>query len=307
MSQARGGVDLVGHNIIQLTGGEPGPLPPIDNIIVRAPTPEHRWVEVATTKIGEWRAELRSTYIRWSLAINGLEVAADKYADTSWSARNQFVVRGLGGGGIEALTVWDGKAASKTHRDTMSMLAAFGVIDLYAGLEDVVFALYRIFLNAHPEPLLEGDQYRDLRKLRKASESDHALKAEWDASWAERLDKWQRKRMYDGLADVFGAFCRQAGLKAPSTYKHTTVETWCEVIGAVAVLRNALVHGAKTVPQVLAGFCKKPYCLTFDFVEGEPLAVHLGHLMGVQLFCEQILSAVNLSLTDLVFGPAKSQ
>jgi len=304
MAEARGGVDLVGHTMIRLSAGALGPLSQIDNLVVQPPKEEHRWIGTATAKVGEWRAALRSTYIRWALAINGLEVAADKYADSTWRRNNnQFFVHGLGASGIEVLSVWDGQTASEAHRKTMPMLAAFGIIDLYAGLEEVVFDLYRTYLDQHRRVLLKGDECRPLRQLMRAASSDATQQPAWEKAWSERLNKWQRKKLYDGLADVFRSFCRQTGLKEPSTYKHTTVDTWCEAIDAIAILRHCLVHGAKVVPPELASFSSKPYRLTFDFKENEPLAVTLTHLMGVQLFCEQILSAVNVSLAEMALGP----
>ena len=92
MSESRGDVDLVGHTVIVLPDRNVGPLPPIDNVIVRSTKPETRWLEQATAVIGEWRARLRSTYIRWALAINGLEVAAKRYSSPDWPKSKEFVV-----------------------------------------------------------------------------------------------------------------------------------------------------------------------------------------------------------------------
>lgn len=302
MSDSRGDVDLVGHNIVSIPEEHVGPLPPINNIAIRAAHPEDKWIEDATVQIGDWRAKLRSTYIRWALAINGLHVAAERYENPQWQSQgNKFCVTSLrlDDGGIAE---WDGLTASEAHRKTVPMLSAFGIIDLYANLEEVIFVLYRIYLNYHPEKILEGGEFKDLRRLRRQAESDASQRSVWENAWQDRLDSWHRKKLYDGLGRVFKSLCNSAGIKEPSTYEHTTVETWAESIEIVALVRNALIHGVTTVSKDLSIACSKPHSATFDFKEGEPLVIHLRHLQGVDLFCEQLLSAINLSLVELVYG-----
>lgn len=316
MSDSRGDADLVGHNVIFVPEPNVGPLLPIDNIIVKATKADEQWTEEATKTIGEWRAKLRSTYIRWALAINGLEVAAKRYADPTWARTHKsFYVSSLrpGGAGTDAsgrthvdtaiIAEWDGPTASQAHLKTMPMLAAFGVIDLYANLEEVVFDLYKLYLNHNPDHLLKGDEYRDLRKLRREALGDAAKRPAWAAGWQERLLTWQRRKQYDGLGKAFKAFCDQAGLKTPSTYKVSAVETWAESIDIVGLVRHALVHGVSTVSDELGDACTRPNAMTFDFKKGQPLVVTLHHLQGVDLFCEQLLTALNLSMVEMVVGP----
>lgn len=316
MSDSRGDVDLVGHNVMFVPEPNVGPLPPIDNIIVKATKPEEQWAEEAMKTIGGWRAKLRSTYIRWALAINALEVAGKKYADPDWARTHKsFVVSSLrpSGAGSDSggrahvdsaiIAEWDGPTASQAHFKTMPMLAAFGIIDLYANLEEVVFDLYKLFLNHNPEHLLKGDDFKDLRRLKREAEAEAEKRSAWESAWQERLLAWQRNKLYDGLELVFKAFCTQARLKAPSVYRVSSVETWAESIKIIKLVRNALVHGASTVSAELATACTKPYAMTFDFKEGQTLAVTLHHLQGVDLFCEQLLTALNLSLVEMVAGP----
>ena len=309
MNGPRGDVDMVGHNIFLVPEHPVGNLPPINNVIYRARKPEEQWVEDVTRRIGDWRAKLRSTYIRWALAINGLEVAANRYAEPEWGQNNKFYVSSLrpdqtGHLSITPIALWDGTTASKNHRETMPMLAAFGIIDLYARLEEIVFEMYRMFLNHNRQVLLRGDDFQDLRRLRREAENDPAKRPDWEQAWQERLDGWQRRRLYDGLDRVFKAFCDSAGVKAPSSYQHTTVETWSECVRIIGLVRHALVHGVATVNHELAAACQQPYAMTFDFQEGDPLEIKLYHLQGVDCFCEQILDALNLSLLELVLGPA---
>lgn len=307
VSDSRGHVDLVGHNIVSIPEEHVGPLPPIDNVIIHPTRPEEKWIEDVTMQIGDWRAKLRSTYIRWALAINGLHVAAERYADPQWQRPDKrFNVTSLRSNECVidecVIAEWDGLTASEAHRKTVPMLSAFGIIDLYANLEEVIFVLYRTYLNYHPEKILVDDKFRDLRRLRRQAETDASQRSAWETAWQERLDSWHRNKVYDGLGKVFKAFCNSAGIKAPSIYKHTTVETWAESIDIIALVRNALVHGVTTVSEELSIACTKPYSTTFDFKEEEPLVIHLRHLQGVDLFCEQLLSALNLSLMELVYG-----
>jgi hypothetical protein len=49
---------------------------------------------------------------------------------------------------------WDGPKAAEAHRQTMPMLAAFGLIDLYANLEEFVFEVYKVYLGANRDQFL---------------------------------------------------------------------------------------------------------------------------------------------------------
>jgi hypothetical protein len=304
MSEGRGDIDLVGHNIIFVPNWDAQFLPPINNVIIKATKPEEKWIEDITQQIGDRRAKLRSTYMRWALAINGLEVAANKYADPKWAVENQFLVTSLRLSDDKVnvaetvITQWDGQTAADAHLKTMPMLAAFGIIDLYANLEEVIFSIYRTYLNHYPDSLLRGDEFREFRRLRRAANSDSTQRSIWEDAWQDRLNNWQRKRLYDGLAKVFKAFCDETGLKTPSVYRNTTIETWSFSINVISLVRNALVHGATTVPDELADACTQPFSLMFKFKRKEPLMISLHHLQGVDLFCEQLLDALNICLIE---------
>lgn len=298
---------LVGHNILFHPEDDFAPLPPIQNIIVEAGKPEDKWLELTMSSIGDWRAQLRSTYIRWALAINGLDVAANKYSEPNWASKHKFIVSSLRNynnmSGPVPIAEWDGLTASDAHRKTMPMLAAFGLIHLYANLDEVVFAMFRIFLNQNPRHLLQGDEFRDLRILYKESGNDELKKKEWDDRWRQRLNDWQRKRLYDGLGKVFKSYCDTAGLKTPKIFKNTTIDNWAESIEMIGMIRNAVVHGVKMVSPELGDACKEPYSMTFNFKEGDPLNVQLIHLQGVELFCDQWLNGLNFSLLDRMGVP----
>ncbi|WP_437894234.1 hypothetical protein [Sorangium sp. So ce124] len=316
MSTARGDFDLVGHRFAFPFDPTFDPHAWMTNIVIEAKKPDDAWIEAIMRQIGLWRAKLRSTYLRWALCINGLEVAAQKYADATWASTHSFVVRSIrpNGKGTRtdgAISVddkaiiakWDGKKASDAHRDTIPMVSAFGIIDLYGNIEEVIFEMYRLFLTHNPADLLRGDDHKCLRKLKREAEADPSKRAEWDTAWRHRLDAWQRKRLYDGLGKIFRAFCATANLTAPSTYRVSTVDTWAESIETIALVRNALVHGATTVSEELADACKRAHAIMFNFQKDEPLTIRLYHLQGVDFFCEQLLTAINLSLIERMRGP----
>lgn len=298
----RGQNDFVGHVRVMATG--PDPTVPVNNIIAKATSTKGEWLEDATSTVGPARAEIRSTYIRWALAINGLHVAAERYSDPAWQgAHGGFYVRSIraskdGTANVERIAGWDGELAAKNHLGTVPMLVAYGIIDLYACLEEWVFGLYRVFLNTHPERLLQGDEFKELRRLRKEAQSDSEAAAKWNVAWSERLDAWQRKRMYDGLHRVFLTLFSDAQLKVPSTFEKTTPQTWAECIRLVAVLRNSLMHGATTVNAELGRLMGKPHSLGFNLKEGDRLAMELIHLQSIECFMDQLLNAVNQSLVE---------
>lgn len=320
MTGPRGGFDLVGYNIHPAETYKVGP---IDNFVISTNDPDRAWIGELTSMIGPWRAKMRSTYIRWSLSINGLEVASKKYEGPEWRSTEKFVVmsptkkfvvtslrmkgKHRPDGSREPtktiIAEWDGPTAAEAHRNTMPMLAAFGVMDLYANLEEFVFDVFKVFINAHPEHLLKGDEFRELRRLRRQAESDETKKQEWESAWSARVEQWQRKKLYDGLGKVFRSFCASAGITAPSFHKNLTTDHWAETIDIIGVVRHSLAHGVSVVTPELAEACKKPNRMTFDFEEGKPLVVHLYHLQGVDLFCDQLLTALNFSLVEKVYGP----
>ncbi len=129
-------------------------FPQFTNWIVDTDLPEHQWLKEATTAIADWRARFRSTYMRWALAINGLEQAARRYSDPDWIRWKSFTISSLrpdeagtrdAEGRVRVITkviaTWDGRTAAENHLATMPMLAQFGIIDVYARSEEFVFAL----------------------------------------------------------------------------------------------------------------------------------------------------------------------
>lgn len=287
--------DFVGHQKFDLDEVI-AQLPPIDNFIIEPKTPDDAWINATSSKIGDWRATFRSTYFRWA-PINGLEVASQHYHARRAEPRG-FTISSLRSNGPEQVALWNFETAAKNHRETMPMLAAWGVADLYSSMEEFVFEFYKLFLDQHPDSLIRGAEFQNLRRLRRAASEDEQHLAAWNEAWAERLGSWQRKRLYDGLSKVFLSYVEVTGLKTPSIHKLATVETWADTIKGIGELRNCFAHGAVSVTNELAEFSGKPHSMLFDFVEGEPLNIELRHLQSVECFLDQLLNALNLSLIE---------
>lgn len=295
---ATGTVDLVGHVVL----GDARLVPPasVSNLIMKAATDQGRWVETFTSQIGPARARFRSTYFHWAMAINGLHIAAERYASKAWqSGHGDFFITGIQPLAPRAvLASWPGDEAAAAHEATLPKMAAWGYIELYAALESSIFDFFRAYWELRPDGLIRGPDFRELRRLKRAAEADGADEAAitaWRKDWAARLDGWHRKKLYDGLHRVFLSFCAETGLKTPSKYTQTTVETWAETIEGLGLLRHLLIHGEQTVPDELEAFCAKPHSMSFDFKAGAPLRVNLFHLQAFELFADQFLSGLNLS------------
>lgn len=276
----------------------------IDNIIYESNSEEDKWIQETTEKIGDWRGIFKSAYMKWAISINGLFLGKERYEKNSDNELFRFKINSLrnGASGFEQSVIaeWGPKMAAKVHFDTIPLICSYGFIDLYNCLEEFVFDFYRIYWSNNPEKFIRGKEFRKLRILRNNSSLNDESMLAWQNAFNERLDKWQRKKMYDGLGKVFLSYCNEAGLKKPKTYSVSSPETWAESISGISLIRNTIVHGGKTVSSELAEFCKKPYSLNLNFKEGEELAINLTHLQSLELFTTQILSALNLSLMERV-------
>jgi len=304
VSKTRGTIDLVGHTIVPVASTDPSLGAEFQNIVSRATSDRGAWIESLTLRIGDQRALFRSTYFQWALAINGLHLAAERYGSTEWQQLNkEFTISGLQAGkdgrvSPALLAQWPGEKAAKAHLDTAPKMCAWGFIELYACFEEFVFDLYRTYLRHHPDDLLRGKEFQHLRQLRRESQIDPTKREAWSSAFEGRLVQWQRKRLYDGLDAVLLALFKSTGLKKPSHYRKSTPETWAESLRGIGLVRHLLVHGAQEVPEELGEFCKQPHAVGFDFREGEPLKIELRHLQCAELFSDQLLSAVNLSLVE---------
>lgn len=287
------------ENIIPIQSFGFDNLPEINNIIFSTDKEELKWVENCTSKIGGWRSKFRSTYIRWAISINGLHLGQEKYSKTEWKSQNKFRIdcyRTKGNTTVkEPLIFWDGDTAAKAHFETVNMIASYGIIDLYSLFEEFIFDFFRTYKFLNPKKFITGTDNKEIRKLYNDRQRNPE---EWESAWKEKLDKWQRKKIYEGIDKTFIGFFNVTNLKKPDNYKVTTPETWAETLKSISILRNCLVHGTTTYPKDLAEISKKPHGLGFNFTEGEKIELNTNHLMAIELFAEQLLNAMNLSLVE---------
>ncbi|SIR32473.1 hypothetical protein [Pontibacter lucknowensis] len=294
-------IRFVGHEIHHISEPNFKSLPQIDNIIYKTTIEELKWAEEATYKIGEWRDIFRSTYIRWALAINGLHQASKTYSDPKWRrSGKKFIVTGFRMRNevqiVDApIAKWDGNVAADAHLKSVNMIASYGIIDLYSCFEELIFDFYKSYLKHKPDVFLVGPANKDFRKIYNNRESDPEA---WNSAFEERLGNWQRKKLYESLPQVFLSYMNTVGLEKPKDYEHTSPETWVETLKGIAILRNCLTHGQKFVPEDLAEISKKPYSMGFNFKVGEEINLSTKHLMSVELFGDQLLRALNISIIE---------
>lgn len=276
-----------------------------NNLVHRASNDAEAWIEEATSKIGEWRALTRSVYLRWAITINASVLAEQRYREIPEDQALQTTALRMveGHPALVQLAVWPARQAADHYAAVTPLIAANGVADLFGSLEDIIFDLYEIYLRNNPNPLMQGDEYRSLRRIwrHRSDNTDAAML--WQAAWSERFEIWRRKRAYDGLHQVLIAFFQHAGLRRPSSYQLTDVADWARTVEMVAELRHLIVHGAATVSDKLAALSNTPTSATFDFVAGAQLDVKLHHLQSTECFCDQLLTAINMSLIERAIGP----
>lgn len=291
--------------------GELGSVHPeeVTNLIHRARNPGEAWIEEATRHIGEWRALSRSTYLRWAITINACEVAESCYRSIGAEmGLRTNTLRVIDGRPEQVpLAIWPGPQAADHYTSTKLLIAAYGVGDLYGAIEDILFEFAEIYYHHNPQNLMQGKEpeLKALRRLWDHRNDDPAATAAWASAWAARFDNWRRQKVYDGLPRLLRNLFSAAALKKPSSYQQTTVDTWADTLGMIALLRYHIVHGMPTVTAELANLSNRPTSLTFDFIEGAPLKVQLHHLQSVECFVDQLLTALNVSLIEKVMGPLR--
>lgn len=273
----------------------------VTNLLHSSDKEEERWISESTERLGDWRDMSRTVYLRWSLTINAMEVAQDHYAKLpEGRALQTTTLRAPTGQAVRVpLAVWSGAEAAANYAASQELVAAYGFADMYGVIEDIVFEAYEIYLRHNPAPFIEGPDNRDTRRAWRARDRDPAA---WNNVWADRFERWRRKKLYDGLGRLVRSYWHSAGLRAPSHYRHTTLEDWIATIEMFGKLRNHITHSATHVTAELAEACKIATNMGFTFNEGDPLGVELHHLMAIECFVDQYLTAFNLSLLEKVYG-----
>jgi hypothetical protein len=276
---------------------------PIANIVYDTEDPDKKWLAEATGKIGDWRSVVRSVYLRWAITINAMHVARDKYAGRPDIALTTSTLRARKGGQVDSvnLAIWDSPTTVDNYERASSLMAAYGVEDLYGAIEEIVFDLYEVFLKHNPQPFIEGRENRPLRALYKQRGLSEESQAAYDAAWLIRFEAWRRKKAYMGLKQIFAALTQATGMTAPRGYV-TTPADWGSSIELIGEVRNLVAHGAGVVSMDLQRFCEANPAFGFRFTAGHEFVIELRHLMLVENFTDSLLTALNLSLMQLATG-----
>jgi hypothetical protein len=155
----------------------------VQNIVHVSEKPEEQWIVGTTEKIGDWRSLVRTTYMRWYIAIDALEQAAR--ACSNMPTPHSVVVPAIRAGehGPEEVPLgeWTGEEAARHQHETATLLPAYGITDLLGSWEEIQFEMYRIFLNYHPQPLMKGE-HRFLRQIYYARHKSNEAAALWQSS-----------------------------------------------------------------------------------------------------------------------------
>lgn len=288
------------HRLIDWREFPDAPTAP-DNIILPRADGIPDWIADTTAKIGDWRSRVRDVYLRWAITINAMHEAKQNWvAKEDDRALYTKTIRADKSGAPEfvKLAVWPASVAAENYERATPALSGYGFMDLFGLLEEIVFEWHLIHLDCDPRPILKGDEFKDLRRLfRDREESDEARTA-WTDGWSERLKSWHRKRLYDGLHRVFLSYFERSKLERPSNFTKTNIEDWAKTIECFAETRNLLVHGQDKVSDKLEELCTQAVGDVMDFKAGEPLVIELKHLMYFEMFFDQLLSTLNMSLVE---------
>lgn len=262
--------------------------------------PEKQWIVEATNRSAEHAAFYRSVYMRWAITINALNVARDRYAEMPRRGLQILhVVPGSGGPEVQPLDIWEPETSVANYAKSIPLMAAYGIQDLFGAMEEIIFDLYEIYLDAHPLEILKGPDFREQRRLyRERNDSAEKFQA-WSAAWADRMTGWRRKRIYDGLHRVFQSFWERSGLERSSAYTGSDITDWCRTIETISELRNLLVHGENLVSTRLGDLVAAQPYLGMSFVANEVLEVSLMDIMIVERFFTDIIIMINESLMEL--------
>jgi len=253
-------------------------------------------------KTDDFKRKFRSSYVRWALTINALNVSQKYYSEHSDKRlgvgflrieNKEFEMKNL-------IIMEASKAKENTNR-CLDVISAYGVFDLYGCFEEIIFDLYEIYLNFYPEKLISGKDHKDARVLfRKRNENDEDRLA-WCEYLRGRIEKWRRKRVYDKMSDVFYAFICDVGLKDNEQFsRHMT--SMKKGINAISELRNIITHGGDAVTETLASFCDEGRNPMFPYKVGDKISVNLFTLASTEYFFDSIISDINRELMVSLVG-----
>ncbi len=252
----------------------------------------------------EYRNLFKSSYIRWALAINGLNVANEKYNNPNFT--NAFAIKTNRIVNDELKTVnmavWNGANAAKKHLNTIPMLTSYGIIDIYSLLEELILKLFKTYRLYNPSKYITGKENKHLRVLYRNSHSSEEDKLIWENEWNKKLDNWVRKKIYDGLDKVFISFIKEIEILSnldnlsKEFVNLKEIDEISKSIKFFSVLRNSLIHGSTTVTQELFDASKLPSINDIKCKVGDRLEFNIETLSAFDQFIHALLGKLNVYL-----------
>ena len=263
---------------------------------------EHRWIEKSSFLLRDYTDIIKSTYIRWALCVNGLNLGFEKYSKEDFKDK-AFVIQSTRF--VDSvytnvnIMAWDGDTSAKNHIETVNMLASYAIIDLYSLLEELVLKLFRTYWFYNPEEMIKGRENRNLRILYRDKEDNTER---WENAWNERLDNWQRKKIYEGIGKIFTSYFSTCRLKTPKENDEFTLDNISKTLKGISVLRNCLVHGTSIVTKELEVVSNLDKINEFSFKEGDKIELTLEHLKSIEQFTNAFIAYLNIVLMErLIF------
>lgn len=274
----------------------------IKNVVYHTESGEDLWVSKSTYLTAEFRGEILSSYVRWSLAINGLHLGANRYRQDEWKNYNMFTVKALRMTGensaeLENIVEWSGDKASENHARTTLMMSSWAIIDMFGLIEKYIFKLFDIFIRYNPEHLLRGKEYRDLRRIFRARKDSDENEELWEIKFSKRIEQWKRKRLYDGISKVLTHYIKITKIY-DSDPARWDVHPVC--INGISSLRNALIHGEEAASKELADIFAHNSLRGLKLEEGDTLMFNTEYLQNIELYLNRFITDLNHGLMSLV-------
>ena len=306
-------LNLIERQMIPIMAPDYNKDKPVKWINFECDDPAKQWIPEANSIIMDFGGVFHSVFLRWAVTVNGLHIAAERYKSRDWiDGGKHFAITGIrnaldGSGPSQThVRIWDGQMASEVHSSSIPMLAAWAFCNMYSCLEEFVFKLFRVYLEANPLTICRGEEFGHLRRMYREQNLSEAHRLSWNEAWEQRLNSWHRKKLYDNIEKVFNNFVEKTGIKIPIAYGNDFAYTdVAKTLGGIALIRNCFIHGVTDVPVDLGAFCSTPQSLFFDYASGEKFEITLHELATFEFFADTFTQTLNTSLFELAHPELK--
>ena len=181
------------------------------------------------------------------------------------------------------------------------MISAYGIYDIYGCFEEIIFELYEVYFRHSPEQLLQGSEYRELRKLYRQRHGSEADEIKWETAFSRRLDDWRRKKTYSPLAKTFEALLRDVGLLNIGSFSdNKNFSGAIRIIDIAAELRNIITHGGNIVTDRLDTLCFGGADMLFPFKAGMDIVVSRDEFCAIEFYFDSIKFEINASINEII-------